>query len=640
MLGLSVRYLKYNKKQTFTLIIGTFLASILFFSVGILFSSFRMYLIDKVDDYHVKISGKLNNISNDKISSFKIDDNRYFIKFKDVRQTYKGINEICRVNECEDIIYNTKLLSLYGIGENNYLDLFKELIFLIVFILGISVFFIIYNSFGLMLSKKKRDIFLFKVIGVKQTSLCKMFFLEGFICGIIGIVLGFIFSLILNLGIINIMNSLLEEILVSKMKLSLYFSFIIIPLIFILLIIFLSSILPFFKIRKYRVMDFFRERIRKSGKLNLKYFTLSYAYSNYVRNIKKYRSLVICIFILIILFNSFTRLNSYVLKIFDEYIKIPNYDVKVEVNKTDYFKLNGLASFLEANEKSIYRSCTLDINIPKENYNEGAREVNYVLVTDLGSNEVINVVDEVVNDNGKMVKLNYNIFDKLDEVTINDKIMVSLTNSIPFGFEGELIEGRAILNLNKEEFDKVCHSYSGNILIKTKMKNLDKKITDYAGKKGFDNFSYVNVKKAYELINNVILLIKFFTYFCVYLVSLISIFTILNVVSANIKLRKKEFASLKSLGFDFFKIILCLFFESFIISGKGSLYAFPFALLISNSLNNNLGKYFNIDIGVFDYHLFCYSFLFCFLIIFICMVTSHFSLYKKTIIQNIKDERF
>ena len=638
MIGLSIRYLKYNKKQTFTLIIGIILACVLLFSVGILFSSFRGYLIEKVDDYHVKISGNLNNISNDMLSSFKIYDGEYFVKFKDVRKTYYNIEKICEVNDCDNVVYNTKLLSLYGIGKNNYLDLFKELIFLIVFILGFSVFFIIYNSFGLMLSKKKRDIFLFKVVVVSFFYLCKLFFLEGLICGIIGIIFGFIFSLILVYGTLNLINTLFCEVLVSEVNLSLYFPFILIPLIFILLIIFLASLFPIFRIRKYKVMELFRENIKNNGKLNLRCFTLSYAYNNYVRNIKKYRSLIICVFILIILFNSFMRLNSYVLKILDDYVRIPNYDVKLEVSKRDYSKLEKMAKFLNSDEKNIYRSCTQNIVIPKESYNDGAKEVNYVLVTDLGGNEVINVVSDVLEKNGKVEKVNYNIFNKLDEVTINNKIGVKLTNDIPFGFENELIEGRIILNLNNDDFSKVCFNYSGNALIKSLESGLDDKITSYASKNGFDNFSYVNVKKAYELIDSFILLIKLFSYSCVCLVFLIAFFTILNIISFSIKLRKKELATLKSLGFDGFKINLSLLLESFIISGKGSLYAFPFTLLISNSLYKNLGDYFSINLGIFDYRLFLLSFFVCFLMIFICMVISHISLYKKTIIQNVKSE--
>ena len=48
MIKLSLSYLRKNKKQTLTVLIGIILASILLFSVGILFSSFRECLIKKI----------------------------------------------------------------------------------------------------------------------------------------------------------------------------------------------------------------------------------------------------------------------------------------------------------------------------------------------------------------------------------------------------------------------------------------------------------------------------------------------------------------------------------------------------------------------------------------------------------------
>ena len=118
--------------------------------------------------------------------------------------------------------------------------------------------------------------------------------------------------------------------------------------------------------------------------------------------------------------------------------------------------------------------------------------------------------------------------------------------------------------------------------------------------------------------------------------SLISVLTIFNIVSTNVKLRKREFASLKTLGLENFKINLCLFFESLIITGKGALYSFPFILLVSNFLYKNLGMFFEVNLKIFDIGLFVLNFIICFLLIYICMIFSHLGLYKKELIYNIK----
>ena len=644
MISLSVSYLKKNKKQTFTVLMGIILASVLLFSVSILFSSFRECLIVnilKTNDFHVKIKGDLTGISTDDILSLKTDGDEYFIKFGNIYDTYSETDNICAKKRCDKIIYNVKLLSLYGIGDNNYLDLFKELLIGLIVILSIAVFFIIYNSFQISLTKRRRDIALFKAIGISNGQLYKVFLLEGIICGGLGLVLGFGLSLLFNVGIINLINSLFDEVLGGSLELKLYGPFVFIPFIFMILIVLFSAILPLFKIKKYKVMELFRENalvIKES--YHFKNFILNYAYTNYVRGKRKYRSLIICVFIIIILFNSFMRLTDYTLKIINEYIDIPKYDVSVTSNMSDYNKLNGLASYLQANKKNIFRSCMKQASISKEDYNRGFQNNVEVLITDLGGNEVINLVDDTLVDSDKMIKEKYKPFKRLNSIIldsgeeIND---ISLTNEIPFGFDNMFIKNRVILNLNEDRFNEVCPVFSGNALIKTDEVRLDNLILKYV-KKNEVEVAYTNVKKAYELINNFVLLIKIFMLLCIGIVVLISVLTIFNIISANIKMRKRELASLKAIGFTNLKINICLLFESLLISSKGALYAFPFVLLISNGLYKNLGMYFNINISIFNYDLFVLSFICCFLLIFMCMFLSHLNLYRNSLILNIKGD--
>ena len=642
MIKLSLSYLRKNKKQTLTVLIGIILASILLFSVGILFSSFRECLIKKIletNDFHVKIEGNLNGLSDNNILSLKIDGDEYLIKFDDIYDTYRETDNICTQKTCDKIVYNVKLLSLYGIGDNNYLDLFKELLVGLVLILSIAVFFIIYNSFQISLTKRKRDVALLKAIGISNNQLYKVFLFEGIICGVLGLILGFSLSLFFNIGIINLVNNLFDEVFGGGLELSLYRPFIFIPFIFIIFIILFSAILPLFKIKKYKVMELFRENdFVKKESYHFKNFVLNYAYTNYVRSKRKYRSLIICVFIIIILFNSFMRLTGYTLTIINEYVDIPKYDISVTSNMSDYNKLDGLASYLSADKKNIFRSCTKQASIPKENYNQGFQNTVEVLITDVGGNEVINLVNDTIIDKDKMIKERYKPFKSLNSITLDsgEEINnISITNKVPFGFDNMLVKGRVILNLDEDKFSEVCPVFSGNALIKTDEARLDNLILKYVKSKDFE-IGYTNVKKAYELINNVVLLIKIFMFLCVGIVVLISVFTIFNIISANIKIRKRELASLKAIGFTNLKINFCLLVESFIISVKGALYAFPFVLLISNGLYENLGMYFEVNISIFNYSLYILSFIGCFLLIFICMFVSHLNLYRNSLILNIK----
>ena len=644
MVRLSFRYLFKNKRQSLTLVIGVVLASILLFSVGILFSSFRDYLIGKAleeNNYHVKIKGQID--FDDNIISLKEEDNTYFIKFKDVTKTYEYTDKLCHTNLCDEVYYNNKLLSLYGTGDDNYLELFKSLIIGIVFILAVSVFFIIYNCFQMVLTKKKKDIFLLSSLGATKGQTRKVFFLNEIICGFIGIILGLFFSIFFNVFVLKIINDILFEYFNGDLRFSLYLPFLWIPFIFLLIIVIFSSLFSLFKMRKYMVMDIYRDDDidrEVKGKIH-KNFILSYAITNYERGKKKYRGGVICIFIFVLLLNSFMSFTSYMFRIFDDYVDLPKYDIALISSMDDYERLSDFSNFLEASKKVIFKACEQTVLIPKEFYNGNYQKTSNLFITNLGGNKLINRVDSTTLKGDKMYRNSYSPFNNLKDIKIgNYKIEVSLTFKVPLGFENMLSEGSYVLNLSDNDFNLVCPKYEGRAFIWTDEKGLDDKVLDYALKNDFDDLSYVNVKKGYEFINNFILVLRLFMGLGLLIIAFIFVFGIFNVISANIVIRKREFATIKSLGLTNIGISLCLGLESLIISFKGLFYAFPFILLISRYLYVNLDRFFEIDLVFMNYKVFILSFLMSFLLVFGCMILSHLRLYRNSLIYNIKDDKF
>lgn len=644
MIGLSLKYLRKNKRQSLTIVIGVMLASILLFSVGFLFSSFREYLIDQTletDDYHVRIKGVISDDKN--IISLKEKDGEYYIKFKDIKKTYEYTEKLCHTDLCDEINYNNKLLSLYGVGDDNYLELFKGLIIGIVFILSIAVFFIIYNCFQIALTKKKKDIFLLLTAGASKKQIYKVFFFEEVICGILGIVGGLILSLFLNIFIIKIINGLLFEFLNGKLAFYCYVPFVWIPFIFMMMIVLLVSLIPLFKIRKFKVISILKDDDIDRNVLlkRTPNFIVSYALTNYARGKKKYRGLIICVFILVFLFNSLMSFKDYMVRIFDDYINLPSYDVSLISEMDDYDRLSDFGSYLKASKKVIFKSCEQKVMIPKENYSQGFQKTSNLFITNLGGGELINKVSSVNLTGDKMYKVDYKPFTKIKELLIGDyRIEVSLTDEVPFGFENMLLEGNYVLNLGENDFNLVCPKYEGRAFIRTSEKGLDEKITEYAQKNDFRDLSYVNVKKGYEFISNFMLVLKIFIFICILIISLIVVGAIFNIVSANIRIRKREFALLKSLGFTNKNVNLCLSLESLIISFKGAFYAFPFILLTNRYLYDNLDGFFDMNFEMMDYQLFLLSALVSFLLVLGCMFLSHLCLYRDSLINNIKDDKF
>lgn len=635
---LSLNYFRKNKVQTFTTVFSMALASVLLFTISILFSSFREYLILnslKSNDYHVKITGYLKNEGYNYISSLKLVNDEYLIKFKDIHKTYENTDKICAENECIKKVYNNTLLSLYGIGDNNYLSLFKTLILMIGSILAISVFFIIFNSFQIGINKRRKDIALLKAVGLTNIQLYKVFLFEGVLCAILGAIFGFLISVLVNLGIINLINYLFKEVLSFPMQISFYMPFIFISLCLMILVALCAIALPLVQIRKYKVMEVFRENNKVEQRFyHFKNFTLNYAYTNYKRSQKKYRVLIICVFVFVILFNSFFKITDYTLTIIKEYVRLPKYDLKVVM--TDYDSLEALVKKFSYTKKVMYKSCFREVTDIKGEYKNKVNIQN-ALVTNLGGNKVVNLIDEVLILNDRGVINNYPIFNSLEYIDFDGVRLdgLDLSSSALFGFENELLSGQVLLSLDEYNFNKVCPAFVANVLLKTGDSNLDDKLSKYALDRGLD-ISYVNVKKAYVLINNITLLFKIFSILCIILVGLIAIFTVFNVIYGNINLRRSEFASLKSLGFSRHKINLCLALESLIVSGKGIIYSLPFVLLISNNLYRNLGGYFALNTNIFDYKMFLFSGSIVFVLVLLCTIICHMRIYKCSLISNIK----
>lgn len=624
-----MKYLIKNKKQTFNIILSIVLAGTLLLSIGILFSSFRNYLIYKIDKYHVKITGEINYKKG--IKSIKLKNNEYEIIYKNIHKTYENTKEICKKNTCTNITYNKKLLALYGLGEDETMDLIKQLLLILVFIFALSSFFIIYNVFDIY--KKKKDIALLKSAGLTNKDIYIIFIKEGFKIGLIGIIISFITSLILNIIIIKIINQSLYEVLNGKLKLSIYVPFINVSLIFLIIVIVISFLLPLLKIKKYKVIDLFHEEIEDDRvDVTFKNFTLKYAFINYFRSRKKYKGLIICVFTLMLLINIFITFMNYTLKVIDEYVIIPNYDLALTSNSD----INELINKLNPSKKIIFKTCTKSVTLNEENLITDDSVYKDVMVTNLKGNTIINKVYEITEDNNKMLKKEYKPFKNLNEITINETIKVNLTDKIPFGFDNLLSSNTLILNLNDDEFNKVCPLYEYKAFINTDKKGLDNIIKKYALKNNQD-ISYINVKKGIELTNNFLLLLKLFMYLCLTIITITTLLTIFNIISASIDFRKKEFSTLKCIGLTNLKINLCLLFESLIISLKGTLYVFPFILIIDKNLYINILKYFNIKTNIFDYKLFILSFIIIFFLIFISNTISHKSLYKKSLIYNIKN---
>ena len=633
------KYLIRRGSRSLFTILGISFSSALLISVGILFSSFRDYLIRSVEKeiggYHVIIDGEVEYRKF--MESLDYKDGRYYITYKNINNVYKNTDKICENKRCESVTYNDGLLSLYGLSKKeNILFIFRRVIIFILLSFGVILFFILYNSFKVSLNNRRRDICLFKLIGYNNDDLYKLFIKEYMALGIFGIIIGFVISLILNYFIIHFLNGHLFEIFGGNLKVKIYFSFVIIPIFLILFIIILSSVIPLKNIRKYKVMELFRINNDSDnvGIYPLKNVVLWFSLINYKRSSDKYKSLIASIFISCLVISIFSLVIKYSFRCIRNYVTIPSYDLKVSAR--DDFNLKKISNDLKASKSVLYNSCLYKASIPLENYLNDYKEKEDVLITNLGGNVVINKVDKVVHGD-KIKKVNYKRFKDLNEIILkgDSEVIIdnlSLSDKIPFGFEEENF---IIVNLDDDRFNEVCGGYDSNLIIKTDYDGMDNYIEDVIKNKEID-MTFYNGKKAREILENLIYAIKVLLYVVSFLIILTVLFSSFNVSSAVIYFRKKEFSSLKSIGFENSKIILCLFLESLTFSLKGWVYSHPFIFIVNKYIFLSIREVFDFKKMILGFDIIFFGFFISFMCVFVPMLI----VYKKVgnnLIYDIKE---
>lgn len=139
-----------------------------------------------------------------------------------------------------------------------------------------------------------------------------------------------------------------------------------------------------------------------------------------------------------------------------------------------------------------------------------------------------------------------------------------------------------------------------------------------------------------ETMNTVIFIIQVFVYGFITLISLITIANIINTISANIALRRKEFAMLKSVGTTPKGFSKMVSLESVFYALKAVIFGVPISVLISVALNKMLGES-SIPYH-FDIKLYLSVIIVVFVLISITMIYSVRKLKSDNIIEALKED--
>ena len=309
-------------------------------------------------------------------STFTLDMNdkegtvNVFVMFNNKKKIIKQSEDLAKkLGYNNAISYNSTLLALYG--ESTYGNIMKSMITMIVIMLSlvsIGCIVVIYNSFAISVMERKKEFGLLSSIGATKKQLSYTVFFEALIEGIIGIILG-ICEAYIGIGtVILIINNLIGDILVLKLNLVTNIVFIIIPVIFMILVIFISALVPSRRAAKVSPIEAIRQnddikinkKKIKTGKLVNKLFGIEgeIALKNIKRNKKKYRVTIVSLFISIVLFISFSSYMNYTIDTASSVMGEVPYDYQISYfgDDNDIDALDKISEIIKSNDVKEYVS--------------------------------------------------------------------------------------------------------------------------------------------------------------------------------------------------------------------------------------------------------------------------------------------
>ena len=609
--------------------------------------------------------------------------NNIYLEYKHPSKSYQYTEEMVSNLGLEDLSYNynDSLLYFYGVSKyDNINNTYLPLILIALTVISIGCIIVIYNSFAISTMERKKSFGLYSSIGATSKQILKTVLFEAFVVGIIGILLGIIGAFLGIYIVVLILNHLLGSFIDLHFVFHVNLLYLIIPLFFMVIVIFISAYLPAKRSSKITPIEAIRGnddiKISKKEVRTPKFIRALFgiegdlAFKNIKRNKKKYRITVISLFISIVMFNTFTSYLGYVTKASDA-VDYYDYDIGID--------LQGDLGTVEEDMDQILRNYDIDDALEIMDY--GALRVTNLSESDF-TLEYRNLgYQDIQEDNGLV--FNYYVLsdDDYKEITdseallINSKYFTIYTDSsrtvrdveifqdssynLQFLADGQtLFLDAEVMNQDikglkntlytpvpillislstyQDNFQNTDECYARLVLFTDEYQQINQDIQDKKITFGSSSSFY---SPAIDLANtkNLVLAIKILFYGFIALVTLIGVTSVLNTISTNINLRRKEFAMLRSVGLTPKGFNKILFFESLFFGLKSLIYGIPVSIGINILISLSLTSVFDSSI-IIPWSSILISILGVFIIVLIAMWYSARRVKKENILEALREE--
>lgn len=615
--------------------------------------------------------------------------NFLFLEYKKPKNTYETTKEIVgNLNIKPGCKYNSSLLYYYGTTQyGNVNRTILSILSFVLTLLSIGCIIVIYNSFAISTMERKKQFGLYSSIGATKKQILHTVFFEAFVVGVIGIILG-IFGAFLGIyTVIQVLNYLLKDVWSYNLHLVINWVFIVVPIGFMIAVIFFSALLPARRASKVSPIVAIREnddikmpkRKLWTPKFVSKIFGVvgDLALKNMKRNKRKYRITVLSLFISIVLFLTFSTYLTYGLATIKEY-DYYDYDIGVNISNGDFDKLNLIKADSRIQNSYIYRDANLLYEINLDSYQSEfmnyfkerdliTNSINFIVLededfmkiasryhVDLDTSLLVNVGSIINYENnnrhayrGKIFKNNIESINlcSYNKELVCDKRLdgIKLIEEIPDGFQYIMMDVMQTVFISKSNFmskdlnddEDYMNRYASMILMTDDYENVYR---DFI-KKYEDSETYIySPKMVQKEQKSAMLAMKILLYGFISLVTLIGVTSVFNTIHTSINLRRKEFAMLRSMGLTpggFNKMIL---FESLFFGLKSLFFALPVSFLCMIYVHSTMNGFTSRDHLLIPWGSIIIAILAVFFIILISMHYSVQKIKKENILNAIRDE--
>lgn len=613
-----------------------------------------------------------------------------------------GISAYVKALEKDTYVLNDDVLRFMGLSENKALMvLFYSVSVVWVILVVIGSVFLIYNAFNISLNERTHQFGILMSVGATAKQLRSSVLFEGLCISLLGIPIGILAGLAGIRFLITLVEKNFANVLYDNVPLVMVVSLpaIVISIVISLITVLVSAYIPAKKAANTSVM----ECIRQSNEIKVEAKTLktsrmtsrfpgleeTLALKNFMRNKRRYRSIILSLTFSVVLFVSSGTFSSYLNEIaestnevvekYDIVFSSRNLEESLLLRLYDQFKkVDGItvsgyqaeASYPGWIDRSQISEHFADTFGEFLEYNDENRRTDVMLdvvfVDDAAYRNFLNSLglsaEEYTGGDDKIIMAGYisgylYMQDEPMEITLYDEngdkgktIKATYVEDYPDlipGEAGDTFRGYSLMLIvpyeRKPQFD-VLGTAAKTTLGMTFQSDSPGKSTSQMNviidANGITaDYNLYNVYEILEQNRNINFIVDLFAIVFVLMITLIAVANVFNTISTNIKLRKKELAMLRSVGMSDRDFNRMMHFECALYGMRTMLWGILLSLLMSGLIY--MGMYYGSISGVkfiFSWENLGISIVGVFVIVFITMWYATNRIKKENIIDALRDE--